>query len=75
MILKAFPSRFPSTSDLFHVVEVVDFSVRFPSTSDLFPAQEEPSHQVATHQTGDCKHPAHEEVLRGRGFDRHQREE
>lgn len=56
MVLKAFPSR-------------------FPSTSDLFPAQEEPPHEVASDQTSDCKHPAHDDVLRGRGFDRHQGEE
>ena len=40
-----------------------------------FPAQEESSHEVATHQTGEGKHPAHEEVLRGRGFDSHHGEE
>ena len=51
------------------------FPSRFPSTSDLFPAQEEPSHEVASDQTGEGKHPAHEEVLRGRGFDRHEGEE
>ena len=40
-----------------------------------FPPYKEPSHQVASDQTSDCKHPAHEEVLRGRGFDRHEGEE